>query len=229
VPFEHTITSVEELREHYFVNPTIDRKVIDHVDGGARSFIAASPFVVVATTSASGTDASPRGGPPGFVAVLDDHRIALGDLAGNRRLDTFENVLANPHVGMIFLIPGLGETMRINGRASLTTDPEVLAACAFEGFEPEVAFGVDVDEVYIHCAKALRRSRLWDQTTWPEPDDRPRPAQIIRDHVKYDVPAERIEADLEKNYVETLWEAGGIDPVADSRAAAETSAADDRS
>ena len=105
MPFEATIDDIDQLRQHYFVNPTIGRKVIDHVDDGARSFIAASPFLVVATTGPNGTDASPRGGPPGFVAVLDDHRIALGDLAGNRRLDTFENVLADPHVGLIFLIP----------------------------------------------------------------------------------------------------------------------------
>ena len=87
----------------------------------------------------------------------------------------------------------------------------MLAACAFEGFEPEVAFGVDVAEVYIHCAKALRRSKLWDPTTWPEPDARPRPAQIIKDHVKIDVPTDAIEADLEKNYVETIWAPGGDD------------------
>ena len=180
---------------------------------------------MVATTGANGTDASPRGGPPGFVAVLDDHRIAFGDLNGNHRLDTFENVLANPHVGLIFLIPGIGETMRVNGRATLTTDPAVLEACAFEGFDPEVAFGIDVDEVYIHCAKALRRSKLWDPATWPDPDDRPRPAQIIKDHVKFDVPADLIEADLEKNYVETIWEAGGIDPVA-AHQASQTDAAE---
>lgn len=220
MPFIDTIDDVETLREHYFVNPTIGRKVIDHVDDGARSFIATSPFVVVATTGPKGTDASPRGGPPGFVAVLDDHRIALGDLAGNRRLDTFENILANPEVGLIFLIPGLGETMRINGRASLTTDPEVLAACAFDDFVPEVALGVDVAEVYIHCAKALRRSKLWDATTWPEADDRPRPAQIIKDHIKVEASADAIEADLEKNYVDTIWEAGGNDPVAEHAAAA---------
>ena len=87
----------------------------------------------------------------------------------------------------------------------------MLAACAFEGFEPEVAFGVDVAEVYIHCAKALRRSKLWDPTTWPEPDARPHPAQIIKDHVKIDVPTDAIEADLEKNYVETIWAPGGDD------------------
>lgn len=211
MPFQDAIADVTHLRRHYAVNPTIDRKVIDRLDEGARQFIAAAPFLVVATTGPNGTDASPRGGPPGFVAVLDDHRLAFGDLAGNRRLDTFENVLADPHVGLIFFIPGLGETMRVNGRATLTTDPAVLAACRFDGFDPEVAFGIDVDEVYIHCAKALRRSRLWDPATWPPADERPRPAQILKDHVRVDVSADLIEADLEKNYVETIWDAGGAD------------------
>lgn len=215
MPFTDTIDDVEALRQHYFVNPTIDRKVVDRIDDGAREFIATSPFAVVATNGPAGTDASPRGGPPGFVAVLDEHRIALGDLAGNRKLDTFENVLANPEVGLIFFIPGLGETMRVNGRASLTTAPDVLAACAYEGFEPEVALGIDVREVYIHCAKALRRSRLWDPATWPDADGRPRPAQILKGHLELDVDPDLIEADLEKNYVETIWEAGGIDPVAE--------------
>jgi hypothetical protein len=104
--------------------------------------------------------------------------------------------------------------MRVNGRASLTKDPEVLAACAFDDVVPEVALGIDVVEVYIHCAKALRRSKLWDPATWPEADDRPRPAQILKGHIKIDASADVIEADLEKNYVETIWEAGGADPVA---------------
>lgn len=210
MPFDHAITSEDELRARYGeVSAGVQRKVIDHVDGGARDFIATSPFLVVATTSETGTDASPRGGPPGFVAVLDDHRLAVPDLAGNRRLDSFRNLVAHPQVGLIFLIPGVDETLRVNGRATLTTDPEVLEACRIDGRLPKVAVGVDVDEVYIHCAKAFRRGGLWDPTTWPSADERPSVACILRDHLRIDVEPELIEKDLEAGYAVTMWEPGG--------------------
>jgi PPOX class probable FMN-dependent enzyme len=166
---------------------------------------------VLATTGDRGTDASPRGGPPGFVRVLDDRRLALGDLAGNRRLDSFENVLANPAVGLLFLVPGMGETLRVNGRASLTTDPAVLDACTIDGVRPGVAVGVDVDEVFLHCAKAFRRSGLWDPATWPADGDRPRAADIWKSQLGFDAPSEAIEADLEAGYRATMWEPGGVD------------------
>lgn len=210
--FHHTIDDRAALRRLYAEpHRAIADKAIDHIDGQSRAFLARAPFVALATTGPHGTDVSPRGGPPGFVAVLDDRRLALGDLAGNRRLDSFENVLANPAIGMLFLIPGMSETLRVNGRASLTTDPAVLDACAFDGTQPKVAVGVDVDEVFLHCAKAFRRSGLWDPATWPAADERPRAADIWRAHFDLDVPAEAIEADLEQGYAASMWEAGGED------------------
>jgi hypothetical protein len=212
VPFDHSIDDVAGLRRLYATpHRIIAEKAIDHIDEKSQDFIARCPFVVLATSGERGTDASPRGGPPGFVAVLDDRRLALGDLAGNRRLDSFENLLANPAVGLLFLIPGMGETLRVNGRATLTTDPAVLAACAFPGTQPKLALGVDVDEVFLHCAKALRRSQLWDPQTWPDTDGRPRAAAIWRDQLSLDTPLDEMESDLEAAYAETMWQAGGED------------------
>lgn len=210
MPFEHAVPDVVGLRELYRQpHPLVLRKQIDHVDAAARSFIEASPFVVVATTGPGGVDASPRGGAPGFVAVLDAGRLAMGDLAGNNRLDTHTNVLADPRVGLIFLVPGVEETLRVNGRATLTTDPAVLDAVAVHGRRPPLAIGIDVDECFIHCAKAFRRSGLWQPESWPVPDERPSAARALREHIGLEVAPEVIAADLEAGYQVTLWEPGG--------------------
>jgi PPOX class probable FMN-dependent enzyme len=217
VPFDHAITDVRALRANYHEpSPGVLRKAIDHLDRGARSFLARSPFVVVATFGPGGADASPRGGPPGFVKVLDDHRLALGDLSGNNRLDTFANVVEHPRIALLFLVPGLGETLRVNGRATLTADPAVLAATAIDGRVPRLALGVDVDECFVHCAKAFRRAGLWDPSTWPAPDDVPSAAAILKEHVGIDAPAEEIAADLEEAYTVTLWWTGGRDGAAET-------------
>jgi uncharacterized protein len=181
MPFDHSIDDVAGLRTLY-ADPSelVVKKTIDHIDEKSREFIGLAPFAVLATTGPRGTDASPRGGPPGFAAVLDERRLALGDLAGNRRLDSFENLLANPAVGLLFMVPGMGETLRVNGRATLTTDPDVLAACAFPGTRPTLALGIDVDEVFLHCPKAFRRSGLWDPDSWPTADQRPTAGAILR-------------------------------------------------
>jgi len=212
MPFDHTIDDLDGLRRLYaHPHPLIKDKAIDHLDAQARAFVAHVPFVALATNGPNGTDVSPRGGPPGFVTVLDDRRLALGDLAGNRRLDSFENILANPAVGLLLMIPGMCETVRINGRASLTTDPAVLDACAFDGTQPKLALGIDVDEVFLHCAKAFRRAGLWDPASWPDAADRPRAGDIVRAHLAIEASAEAIEADLEQGYAQSMWEPGGGD------------------
>lgn len=210
MPFPDAITDVDGLRRLYREpHELVLRKQIDHVDRAARAFIVASPFVVLATSSEHGTDASPRGGPPGFVAVLDDRRLALGDLAGNNRLDSHRNLLAHPQVGLLFLVPGVDETLRVNGRATLTTDPAVLEAVAIDGRAPTIAIGIDVQECFIHCAKAFRRSRLWDSSSWLQPDEQPSAARALRDHLDLDVAPDVIAADLEAGYAVTMWEPGG--------------------
>jgi hypothetical protein len=143
--------------------------------------------------------------------VLDDHRLALADLAGNNRLDTHRNLLARPAVGLLFLVPGVGEALRVNGRATLTTDPGVLARTAVDGRVPRLAIGVDVDTCFIHCAKAIRRAGMWEPSTWPSPEDRPSAACILRDHLGIDVAPQVIEDDLERSYAKEMWQPGGHD------------------
>jgi PPOX class probable FMN-dependent enzyme len=210
MPFDHAVLNAESLRELYRQpHELVLRKQIDHIDDAARAFVEASPFVVVATNGPAGADASPRGGSPGFVAVLDQGRLAMGDLAGNNRLDTHTNLLAHPQVGLLFLVPGVDETLRVNGRATLTTDPVVLDAVAVGGRRPPLAIGIDVEECFIHCAKAFRRSALWEPSSWPAPQNRPSAARALRDHIGLEASADVIAADLEAGYEVTMWEPGG--------------------
>lgn len=190
-------------------HPNVLAKSIDHVDDGVREFLARSPLVVLATTNGSELDASPRGGPAGFVRVLDDQRLAFGDLSGNNRLDSYRNMAEHPAIGMLFLVPGVDETLRVNGRSSLTTDPEIRERCAIDGRTPKVAVIVDVDECFVHCAKAFRRGSVWDTTTWPTVDERPSPSAMLNDHLSLGVDPALIEADLEAGYRATMWEPGG--------------------
>ncbi len=206
----HALTDEAGLRQRYRQpHPAVVDKARPRVDPAAAAFLATSPLMVLATTSAGGTDASPRGGPPGFVVVLDAHHVAFADLSGNNRLDSYGNIVEHRQVGLLFLVPGVGETLRINGRASITTDPLVLEATAIDGVEPKVAVVVDVDECFIHCAKALRRSGVWDPTTWLSPADRTSAAEVIVDQFQLDVAPEVIESELEEGYEATLWVEGG--------------------
>ena len=204
------INTEADLRSNYRpVNEAAKLKQIDHLDDGARQFLASATLAVVATFGPDGADNSPRGGPPGFLRVLDDRRLAFGDLSGNNRLDSYSNLTENPVVGMLCIVPGLDETMRINGTASLTTDEAVLAATAIDGRTPKVAVVVEVSECYIHCAKALRRSKIWDTSSWPAADRRPSAAKILTDHMGIDIDPAVVEAGLEANYEATIWERGG--------------------
>lgn len=204
------IDDEDDLRARYRdpVQPVLD-KSIDHVDEGAAGFLAAATLAVVATSGPDGNDASPRGGPPGFLRVLDEGHVAFGDLSGNNRLDTYTNLTSHPNVGLLVIVPGLEETLRVNGRARLSTDPDVLAATAIDDRTPKVAVVIAVDECYIHCAKALRRSGVWDPDRWPEPGTRPSPSAIITKHLDLDIDPALVEADLEQGYEATLWLEGG--------------------
>ena len=206
---DHAIRSLAELRE--LLGEPGERAVskeTSELTERAISFIAHCPFLVIATSALDGaTDASPKGGPPGFVRVLDDHRLAMGELPGNGRVDGYRNLLANPAVGLIFLIPGVGETLRVNGRGFLVTDPAVLDACTLDGRRPALALGVEVVEAFIHCAKALRRASLWDPDHWPDTAEMPTIACMLVRHA--DIPGDPdgtlTAAALEENYATTLW------------------------
>ncbi len=179
----HAITTLDQLREVY--PPPAERSVhkeVDHLDEHCRRFVALSPFVLISSSDAAGAcDVSPKGGPPGFVHVLDTHRLLIPDATGNRRLDGLQNMLENPHVGLLFLIPGMGETLRANGRVELTRDPNLLDGLETAGRPAKLALVVTVEVSYLHCAKALIRSKLWQPGSWP--DELPSAAEILNDHI----------------------------------------------
>jgi PPOX class probable FMN-dependent enzyme len=183
--FKDVVTSKQELRA-IFGEPS-ERAVLkcqSSLDEHSRAFISASPFVLLATSNAAGQcDVSPKGDAPGFVMVLDDTHLVVPDRPGNNRTDGMSNVLENPHIGMIFLVPGRGDTLRVNGRASIIRDEEILARLAMHGKLPKVALGVEVEEAYLHCPKAFLRSSLWDPSTWAEPQKLPSFAQMLWDQV----------------------------------------------
>jgi PPOX class probable FMN-dependent enzyme len=217
VGFESTITSADGLREVYRPpgKPSL-AKQIDHLDENCRAFIAHSPFFVLASSDDQGRcDVSPKGGPPGFVTVLDEHRLGIPDLSGNNRLDSMENLVRNPGIGLLFLIPGLDETLRVNGRAEITTDAAVLDACGVRDIRPRVVIGVTVEEAFIHCAKALRRAGIWETAAWPDLGDLPSAASMLRDHCAMpELDLDAMEQRLEASYSKTTWLAGGEDPPA---------------
>lgn len=207
-----TINDQAELRSVYRApTKTVLDKVHDHIDDGAAGFVASSPFMVLSTATNNRADASPRGGPPGFVRVLDRHRLAWGDLTGNNRLDSFENLIANPNVGLLFIVPGVLETLRVSGTAQLVRDDETLAKCVIDGRTPKTAVVVTVDECYIQCGAALRRGGVWDTDTWQADDERPSGAAILAGHLGGEFAADDIERGLADYYDNHIWAAGGRD------------------
>ena len=186
--FGHVIASLEDLRALIEPPPPGSRSLLKErptLDPHSRAFIAQSPFLLMGTAGADGwCDVSPRGDGPGFVQVLDDRRLAIPERPGNRRLDSLQNLLTNPHVGLIFLIPGRDETLRVNGRASMTRDPEILQRSVVQGKAPLLAIGIEVEQVFFHCAKAMLRSKLWSHQQWPARDVLPSYACMVFDQVK---------------------------------------------
>lgn len=181
-------------------------KEIRLLDRHCRDFVARSPFFVLATAAPDGScDASPKGGPPGFVQVLDEARLAWGDLPGNRRADSISNVLENPHAGLVFLIPEVEETLRVNGRVEVSTDPELLDRVALDGRRPLLALVLHVEQAYLHCAKAFKRSGLWSPATWRGRDGLAPAAEILRDHAADERTVEEVEEGLRESYATRLW------------------------
>jgi len=207
-PFSHLVTSEAELRggDYPAPAPRAWEKEIGALDAGCEAFLARSPLCVLATSDADGRcTASPRGGPSGFARVLDPHRLAWADLTGNKRIDAFRHILSNPHVGLLFLVPGLRETLRIDGTAYLTRDPTVLRATDVPGRTADLAVGVHVRTAFLQCGKALIRSKLWDPASWPAPEELPSPAAMLKAHRAEDTPVEEVAASLEDAYERLLW------------------------
>jgi PPOX class probable FMN-dependent enzyme len=175
------ITTEAELRELIGSSaPVVQSKISDSINDLTRQFIERSPFMLLATSSADGTcDVSPRGDPAGFVHILDERTLLIPERPGNKLADSLRNVLANPHLGLLFLIPGVGDTLRVNGRAVLTTDAALLAPLAVEGKTPKLGLLVDVDEVFTHCSKAFIRSDLWNPERHIERNELPSQGEIL--------------------------------------------------
>ncbi len=179
--FTDKILSIEELRAIYAQpNSRAVDKQRPTLDVNSRAFIALSPFVLMATADETGRcDVSPKGDAPGFVRVLDDTHLVIPDRPGNNRLDGLTNLLGNPNIGLLFLIPGREDTMRVNGRAWIVRDADLLASLAVDGKAPKTAIGVEIQEVFVHCPKAFMRSHLWQPEQWPSARELPSMCEIV--------------------------------------------------
>jgi len=179
------VSSEDELRGNYGEPMDIAlMKQLGKLDAHCKDFISRSPFLCIGTSAADGkADVSPRGDPPGFVQVLDDNTIFIPDRPGNNRLDTMSNIVANPDVGLLFLIPGFEDALRINGKATLVKDEKVLERCAVNRKVPTMGIMVEINEAYLHCAKAVRRSKLWKAESQQDRKEMPTLAQMILEQV----------------------------------------------
>jgi PPOX class probable FMN-dependent enzyme len=203
----HYITTKEELRSVYKpASENATRKELKALDGHCVSFIGRSPFVLIGTTDGAGhADVTPKGDRPGFVAVLDPVTIAIPDRPGNNRLDTLENILADPAMGLLFLIPGMNETLRINGEARLTVDDGLRARFEIDGKLPQSVIVVTVKAAYMHCAKAFMRSNLWQPDTWPDRSTLPTLGRILTDQLALDQSADAMDLWLDDAYAKSMW------------------------
>lgn len=208
---EYLVSDEKDLRALFkATHPIALEKSRPRLDRHARDFLARSPFLCIGTQSPEGlADVSPRGDPCGFVKVLDDRTLLIPDRPGNNRLDTQRNILANPAVGLLFMIPGFDDTMRVNGKAQITRDPDLLEMMTVNDRRPVVAIVVHVEEVFLHCAKAFRRSRLWDPSQIQDRSDMPSLVKMILDQTTGapEDPEEmkKIDADLEVEYQNTMY------------------------
>ena len=194
------ITRPQQLRALY-AEPTerARRKQLDALDRHCKAFIALSPFLVLATSDATGhVDATPRGGAPGFVVVPDDRTLLLGDAPGNNRLDALQNLLENPQAGLLFMIPGVDETLRVNGRVTLSVDPADLALCSDGRRAPKVVLRMAVQEAFLHCAKAFMRSQLWSDAARLPRERLPTMNQMIHEQIGLQEPPETQAQMLER-------------------------------
>jgi hypothetical protein len=203
---ERRIRSIEEIYERNGVpQEGIVNKHTSYLTPLIEEFIARSPFFLVATADGRGNcDVSPKGDPAGAVKVLDPRTLAIPDRPGNRRVDGHRNLLENPHIGLIFIIPNVDETLRVNGRAFISADPELLATMEVQGKAPHLAIVVEIDEVYMHCARAFLRSGLWRPKQWPDPDSVPTLKAIMSEQKGFPAPDES-QGKRQEAYRSTLY------------------------
>jgi len=205
--FKDTITTEAELRAILGEpDPTVARKGRPSFDQFSRQFIERSPFCVIASRNAVGQmDVSPKGDPAGFVLVLDDTTLALPDRLGNRIGDTFTNILESPEVAVIFLVPGKGDTLRVNGRAQIVRDADLLERMAHKGKAPKLAIVVSVETMYFHCAKCMIRSNLWKPEAWPDVSGLSSLGTVLKTQLDWDIEQEKLDGLIEESYRDRLY------------------------
>jgi uncharacterized protein len=210
-PFPHSLQSLQELREHYREpSALVQSKKKPSLDSASQRFISASPFLLLGTASPKGmVEVSPRGGQSGWVKVLDDKRLLIPDLNGNNLIDSMTNIVSNQYVGILFVHPGKDETLRVNGKAWITIDPTLLATCAEQTEDgrtpkmPKAAIAVQVEDAFIHCAKAFRRGEVWSPESWPKLDDVDA-IDILRCQLDIETPKDELLATFAEGYADEL-------------------------
>lgn len=201
-----TITTVEQLAELYGTPvPTSLAKEVDRITPHYRALIEASPFVALATAGPEGLDCSPRGDMAGFVRIHDDTTVMLPDRRGNNRVDSLRNIVRDPRIGLLFLLPGSGSTLRINGKAHLSVDPELLESFAVDGKAPRSVIVIEVETIYFQCARAIIRSELWNPDKFLDPSDLPTPGQILADLSNNELGGAEYDNSWKTKAKESMW------------------------
>ncbi|HMB72269.1 MAG TPA: MSMEG_1061 family FMN-dependent PPOX-type flavoprotein [Gammaproteobacteria bacterium] len=205
--FQDVVTSLERIREVLREPmPSVVAKQIDHIDDVCRAIIEKSPFIVIASADAKGyPDVSPKGDPQGFVRILDEKHLAIPDRPGNRRVDTFRNILENPYIAIIFLIPGKGETLRITGECRIVRDAALRESMAVKEKVPDFAVVVRVERVIIHCPKCVIRAGLWEPDSWPDSSHTPDIGAAMVAHAKLDITPEQLHDEAIRDGTTTLY------------------------
>ncbi|MFM9279138.1 MSMEG_1061 family FMN-dependent PPOX-type flavoprotein [Paenibacillus jiagnxiensis] len=192
---QHIMTSPDELRELVGTpSERVQHKVVSVIEEHTRGYLQQSPLFFLATSSADGhCDVSPRGDGPGFVKALDEHRLVFPERPGNKRVDSLLNIMENPQVGMIFLIPGLDEVLRINGKAWITRSPELMEQMQWDGKTTGMCVVVEVEECFVHCPRALKQSKIWSSDAWPEKEKLPSITDMFLAHLELNKSAQKAD------------------------------------
>lgn len=202
----YTIETTEALELLYGpVAETSVRKEIDHIHPHYQTLIEASPFAIIATNGPNGLDVSPRGDAPGFVKVEDEHTLLLPERRGNNRIDSLRNLIGDPRVSLLFMIPGVGETLRVRGRASISIDPLLLERFAVQGQQPKCVLVIRVERAFFQCARAIRRSRLWDPQSWADTSSLPTPGKILGALTDGAIDGQQYDIELPERQKKTLY------------------------
>ena len=204
---ENPITTLSELEKLFHeMHPSQVNKIIDHIDDHCRAWIERTTFVAIASSDARGNlDVSPKGDPAGFIKVLDPKTLVVPDRIGNQRADTFRNVVENPHVGMMLVVPKRKEVVRINGRAEIARDEKLLDMTIVNGHRPDLVLVVRVEEAFFHCGKSMIRSAMWQPDKWGPIEGLPSYAQALKDHGEMEMPLDDIEARMAYNESDRLY------------------------